>query len=254
MLQATLTPERVRALGQAALAPAPLNEDFSPTLEAAALKRWLGHFDMPPTTLLAAIAALVVGLIVTLGRVPTAVAATGFASAGLEVVLLLGLQLAFGAVYGTAALVVTSYMLGSTLGAWRFTRRVPRQPRRILGLIMAGLGLLAFTYPVALKALAGLSSDSPLALSSFAGLGALLGMLAGAAFPLAAHADFRGVASTAARLYSADLLGAALGAWLVATLLVPGLGVAATSSVVGLLCVVGVLLVLLPAPLQWRAP
>ncbi len=50
-------------------------------------------------------------------------------------------------------------------------------------------------------------------------------VLVGLVFPLAAKAEFRGVAATASRLYTADYLGAALGALLVSTLLVPLIGV-----------------------------
>ena len=53
----------------------------------------------------------------------------------------------------------------------------------------------------------------------------LLAVLVGMQFPLAARIDFHGPAATSARLYTADYLGAALGALLVSTLLIPVLGV-----------------------------
>jgi predicted membrane-bound spermidine synthase len=46
------------------------------------------------------------------------------------------------------------------------------------------------------------------------------------AFPVAAKLDVQGVAATASRLYTADYIGACLGALLVSTLLIPLLGVA----------------------------
>jgi len=58
-------------------------------------------------------------------------------------------------------------------------------------------------------------------------LALILGTLAGMQFPLAAAADFRTVTTTAARIYTADYLGAALGALLVSTLLIPLIGVTA---------------------------
>ncbi len=53
----------------------------------------------------------------------------------------------------------------------------------------------------------------------------LLAVLVGMEFPLAARVDFQDPAATSARLYAADYLGAALGALLVSTLLIPVLGV-----------------------------
>jgi predicted membrane-bound spermidine synthase len=55
----------------------------------------------------------------------------------------------------------------------------------------------------------------------------LLAMLVGLEFPLAGKVGFQEVTATAARLYTADYIGAALGALLVSTLLIPVLGVTA---------------------------
>jgi len=43
--------------------------------------------------------------------------------------------------------------------------------------------------------------------------------------PVASRAEGAGGADTASRLYSADLVGACLGAWLAGTLLIPLIGV-----------------------------
>ena len=53
----------------------------------------------------------------------------------------------------------------------------------------------------------------------------MLAVLVGMEFPLAAKVDFQVRPPTSARLYTADYLGAALGALLVSTLLIPVLGV-----------------------------
>jgi predicted membrane-bound spermidine synthase len=53
----------------------------------------------------------------------------------------------------------------------------------------------------------------------------VLAVLVGMEFPLAARIDFQSSAVTSARLYTADYVGAALGALLVSTLLIPLLGV-----------------------------
>ena len=55
-------------------------------------------------------------------------------------------------------------------------------------------------------------------------------------FPLAAKLDFRNVADTAAKLYTADYVGAALGALLVSTWLIPLAGVAAVCWLTAALC------------------
>jgi spermidine synthase len=53
----------------------------------------------------------------------------------------------------------------------------------------------------------------------------LLAVLVGAQFPLANRLQFDGTATGASRLYTADFVGAALGALLASTLLIPLVGV-----------------------------
>jgi spermidine synthase len=247
VLSAMLRPDRLAELDRAARAPAPLNRDASPTLQTAAIRRWLGRFDLGllPWAAAGGLALVAAGL--ALGRVPLAVATVGFSASGLEVLLLLGLAVAHGAVYGTASLVVTAYMLGSTVGAWGAGRSAPSGARKKLGLVGIGSAALAAVCPLLLA-----WSSTPAAgewawAAVFPALAVGLGLLTGAAFPLAARADYRGVGPTAARLYGADLAGASLGALLMATVMVPWLGVGGASAVVAGLCLVGVAGLWLPA-------
>jgi predicted membrane-bound spermidine synthase len=54
----------------------------------------------------------------------------------------------------------------------------------------------------------------------------LVAVLVGMQFPLANQLEFDGTAATASRLYTADFIGAFLGALLACTLLIPLIGVA----------------------------
>ena len=73
----------------------------------------------------------------------------------------------------------------------------------------------------------------------------LLAALVGGQFPLAGATGSGDAAATAARLYSADLAGAALGALLVSTLLIPLLGVTTV-------CLLTAALNLAAAAIAWR--
>ena len=72
-------------------------------------------------------------------------------------------------------------------------------------------------------------SEGPAALAATAAaiplLVLVLAVLVGMEFPLAARIDDRDAAATSARFYTADYVGAALGALLVSTWLIPVLGV-----------------------------
>ena len=73
----------------------------------------------------------------------------------------------------------------------------------------------------------------------------LLAVLVGMEFPLAARLDYQNAAATSSRYYTADYLGAALGALLVSTWLIPVLGVTLVCSLAAALNVLaaGVMLI-----------
>jgi predicted membrane-bound spermidine synthase len=73
----------------------------------------------------------------------------------------------------------------------------------------------------------------------------LLAALVGSQFPLAGAVESGDMAATASRLYTADLVGASLGALLVSALLIPLLGVTTV-------CLLTAALNLLAAAIAWR--
>ncbi len=175
---------------------------------------------------------LLLPLIVYLLRlrpVPLAIFAGGFAASALEVVLLLGFQILFGSVYHQVGLIVTMFMLGLGAGSLAMNRLLESAGRGHLIAIAAAIGAFSLCVPYILTALGRIESPAA-AWASWAAIPVmtlLLAVLVGMEFPLAGKVSFRDVASTASQLYTADYIGAALGALLVSTLLIPVLGVTA---------------------------
>jgi spermidine synthase len=227
-LAATLTPGRMAGLQRALVADGPVNRDFSPILYYYQLRYWMSQFRFRFGLLEGALLVLLAVYLVRLRPVPLAVFATGFAASALEVVLLVGFQILYGSVYRQMGLIVTMFMLGLGIGSLGMTRALPRRGRASLAWLLAALALYAACLPLALLGLGRLGAEMTPAASQVAVplLTLLLAVLVGMAFPLAAKLDFQGVATTASRLYTADYVGACLGALLVSTLLIPLLGVA----------------------------
>jgi len=73
----------------------------------------------------------------------------------------------------------------------------------------------------------------------------VLAMLVGMEFPVAYQVEVDGVSATASRLYTADFVGASLGALLASTFLIPLMGVMAVCLLTAGLNVVGGAVVLL---------
>ncbi len=233
-LDGILTPERVAAVERAVRDDAPINRDFSPVLYFRHLRYWMGRFQTRLGLLAAGLGLVVLVCAVRARPVTLAVFAGGFAASALEVVLLLGLQVLFGCVYHRVGLIVTMFMLGLAIGAMAMNAWGAGVPHHKLRRRLVWLALAVAVYAAVLPwALTGLGSIGTGAVADLAAQGAILllalvlAVLVGMQFPLAALVAYRDPAVTAARIYTSDYLGAALGALLVSTLLVPLLGVLA---------------------------
>ena len=243
-LEAMLAPDRLADLARAVAQPAQRNTDFAPALYYYHLRHWLSQFRAGAGLLAGILAVLFAVCLLGLRAIPRVVFASGFAASALEVVLLLGFQALYGSLYRQVGLVVTVFMAGVAIGAWRTQRMLARtdasarlpgvpfrspapSPRALLCALSAAIAVVAALLPAVLSHLGRLDSvvgtslagQSVVLLLTFS-----LAALVGALFPAAGAATPGEAAITASRLYTADFVGAALGALLVSTLLVPLLG------------------------------
>ncbi len=214
--------------------------------------------------------------------IPTAVAVAGLCGMAGEMVLLLNFQSYYGYVFQQIGLIMGSFMVGLATGSWllgRWLRQampavgqasrlspiptgetpvLPMPPslsaaavaHRLAGILASGAALLA-VMPYLLTAL-WTSADSPWAEAlvanvAFPILAALFGLWIGAQFPVASHLWAAGRddrARSASILYAVDLIGAAGGALVAGTLLVPILGTAGTCWLMAMPAAVAALIVL----------
>ncbi len=203
--------------------------------------------------------------------VPMVIFVSGFAASALEVVLLLGFQILYGSVYRQLGVIVTVFMAGLAAGAWVVGRAAGRAgippvdtesvatagsvfPRQRFsgetGLAGLAFGVAAFSVllPFMLAGL-GRAGSGTFALigvqTAIAGLTFLLAVLIGMEFSTACRMQFECGAATAARLYTADFVGAFLGALLPSTFLIPLIGVTPVCLLTAGLNVLGGAMVLL---------
>jgi len=267
-LSAMLSADRLAAVRAAAEQAAPMNRDFRPALYLEHLRHWLSQFNLnlDAGRLVVAAAALAVVLLVGVGfwsgrgrGVGSLLFASGFAASALEVVLLLSFQALYGSVYRQLGVIVTVFMAGLSAGAFWVHRRLPASGRHSavrLGGDAAGVGSLRSRCQKELVVLAlGIAASGCLLPFVLAGLGRLssetgsllaaqvviplltfgVAALVGLQFAVAGQVDTGSVAGAAARLYTADLIGACLGAFVAGTLLIPLAGVMAVCLLVGAL-------------------
>lgn len=178
---------------------------------------------------------------------------SGFSGMALEMLLVFAFQSLYGYVYYQVGLLITAFMLGLFLGAYRMHRILAGSPAvgpATLARLQLVFTLYALLLPLTLGALAPLMQRTLLFLAAqviFPLLVASTGVLVGLQFPLASSICLQAEGAVAGRvggsLYAADLLGACSGAFLVSAFFLPLLGVAQTclgtallmaSAVVGL--------------------
>ena len=245
-LRDTLSPSRMADVGRPSEGESgqpprepPINRDFSPVLYYYHLLDWMGQFQVRLGVMEGLLLVVFAVFLVRLRPVGLAVFTTGLAASALEVVLLLGFQVLFGSLYQRVGLIVTMFMLGLGTGSFWTSRKTTPYDRRHLTMLVFAVAAFAALLPAGLAAL-GRFPNGPAATAAAQTviylLTLLLAVLVGCTFPLAGKIDFGyplGAASaTASRLYTADYLGAALGALLVSTWLVPLVGVTAVCLLV----------------------
>ncbi|MGD0746046.1 MAG: hypothetical protein ABSA45_12910, partial [Verrucomicrobiota bacterium] len=185
--------------------------------------------------------------------------ASGFAAAALELVLLLAFQVLCGSVYHQVGVIITVFMAGLAIGAmmanrtsvmasggesvgvWSpaFRRPVTAEPpeggtpnligalRRLrwLAFAIAGYAIVLALLLPRLNRVGDTEASLLFIKAVMALLTLILAVLVGMQFPLANRLKFDGTVAGASRLYTADFIGAFLGALLASTLLIPLIGV-----------------------------
>jgi spermidine synthase len=272
-LDAMLTADRMADIQRAVSQPAALNRDFSPMLYFYHLRHWMSQFTLSFGALQTVLLLLLLVYLIRLRGPALVLFASGFAGSALEVVLLLAFQVLCGSVYHQVGVIVTVFMVGLAVGAMLTNRRSRRKealteeskidqslltsaPTKLmdgggkhLAFLAFAIAVLSALLPALLFSLNRLSSAVPAFVviqAVIALLTLVLAVLVGAQFPLANRLQFDGTARGAARLYTADFVGASLGALLASTLLIPLIGV------MGVCLLTAVLNVLAGGVLFWR--
>jgi spermidine synthase len=244
-LSAMLTPDRMADLASATVQPAAMNRDFSPVLYYYHLRHWMSQFNTRFGVIQLVLLLLLGFYLVRLRGSAFVLFASGFAASALEVVLLLAFQVLCGSVYHQVGVIVTVFMAGLALGASLANRlsssaslrqTVPTNGRwqmangrfgslSLLALLIAAYALVLPLCLPLLNHLGGSGLSLILVKAIIVLLTLILAVLVGMQFPLANRLEYDGTIAGASRLYTADFMGAFLGALLACTLLIPLIGV-----------------------------
>ncbi len=231
--------QRSRDLTRSLERSAALNSDFAPVAYYQQLNFWLSYFDVHPWIFAGAGVALLILAIASLDAVTFGIAAGGFAGAALELLVIFAFQIVFGYVYEALSIIIMIFMAGLALGSRYAPQFCGPNPLKSFSYIQFGAALCACALPWLFRFLGSAWSHSWMVEGVLFFMTLVIAVLIGSEFSLASALREGPVAASASRLYGADLAGAAVGALLVSSILIPRLGIFNVSYLVGGLSAAG---------------
>lgn len=201
---------------------AEINQNLRPVLYQQQLAYWLSQFK-GKYWLMAALAGALALFVFLRGSTPSQVMfLTGFSASGLEILLLFGLQVFFGNIYLLTSFVFTGFMLGLAIGSFIGKSFVEKNYLLVTQLLIGGFAAL---IGIALLS-SGMADLAPTVVYLlYLAATVLIGLLTGFQFAQASQDQTGNYAEISGKTYSFDLVGSALGAFVVSVSLVPGLGI-----------------------------
>jgi spermidine synthase len=211
------------------------NKDFKPVSYFYYLGYWLSQFNLGKNLLWAMLTLFTLVLIaagIFFKPITSSLMITGFSASSLEIILLLALQILSGYIYQVIGACIAVFMGGLALGAIVRTKLFPRvtyMQFTVIQLIISAVALLIPTLLVINKVQSSISLATWVVLVLLFIISFYTGML----FSLSLHLRTLDLTDNIAVLYSADLIGSALGAFLTSIFLVPLLGIMNSSRLMG---------------------
>ncbi len=219
-----LTPDRMADVRRVLSPDAPINEDFNPILYFYHLRYWISQFAVR-------FGLLEGGLIVAVDSLPGAIEArcrwrylrADSPPRPWRWFYCWDSRFFTDAFIIKSGLIITMFMLGLGIGSFAMNRLLPRCGRNHLVALALAMAIYSACVPYILMALGQIEIEGRrwVSWAAIPLMTLLLAMIVGMEFPLAGKVGFQEITATAARLYTADYIGAALGALLVSTLLIP---------------------------------
>lgn len=237
--------QRSRTIMQDLQPGAPINRDFKPLAYQSQVKYCLDYFGHDLGYLPLLLLLLLLPVLFRSDSTTVGLFTAGFAASASEVIILLAFQVIYGYIFLAAGMIITVFMLGLALGA-AYARKYFRIVSSIfLVRLQFAMAICILVILVAIIGFHRFHSTTVAIHAGFAILTLMLSILTGMIFQVAAVVKQGEVRSVAGSLYSADLLGSAIGALIVSTWLMPMLGLSGTLMAISGACLLSVLIMAL---------
>lgn len=223
-----------------------INEDFNPVVYLFQLKYWLSFFNLNYYLLGLLIILPVFIIILRFNYINLGLFVTGFSASSIEVILIIAFQVIYGYTYQMMGIIITFFMLGLWFGSVYLIHKI-RLKINTYSIIQYLIGIFAVLLTVVLFLLKTSYTNFIIIHGAFIILILIIGILTGLQFSLATKLRNQSIQLIAASSYSSDLLGSAIGAILVASILIPLFGLIKVSLILAIINFIIGLLILVKA-------
>ena len=241
-----LLESRSRALVASLDTNAIVNTDVHPVAYSRQLAYWASYFGTDPMPWIAAGVTAVLLILMWRSRpVGSAVLASGFSAASIEIVLLAAFQTVYGSLYEMTGLVITAFMAGLAVGAYAGRRLLARPSVAQMVMLQSAVAVSGVFLPSVIALVRETELGTFAGHAVFLTLTLWFAALTGLLFSIAVSLGTQDEASRSSRLYGLDLAGSAAGALLTAIVIIPAVGVTNSSYIASAVSAAGVCLCIL---------
>jgi len=211
-----------------------INYDYFPVTFLFQLNLWMNKTNFNLVFAILLLLIIFTAIVPRLNIVNFGLFSTGFSAISIEILLIIAFQIIYGYVFFMLGIFITVFMIGLLFGSVYLHRRVIISMKNY-SLIQYILGIFAVLTPIILIGLKSNQLMSFLVHAIFILLILIAGSLTGLQFSMGAVLRKAGIAKSASGAYGSDLLGAAVGALLLTTLLIPYFGIIKVCLIIGIL-------------------
>ncbi len=211
-----------------------INYDFRPVVYFYQMQYWLSHFDINYFILIGLILFPIIYSILKLNFINFGVFITGFSASSVEVILIIAFQVIYGYTYQMLGIIITFFMAGLLIGSVYLINKISFSIRTY-SFFQYLIGIYSIFIAVVLFLLKSIFLGYLIDHLIFIVLITGMGVLTGIQFSLSTKLRNISVSRIASSAYASDLLGAAIGAVIVAAFLIPYFGIIKVSLIVAII-------------------
>jgi spermidine synthase len=211
-----------------------INYDFKPVVYLYQLDYWLSQFDLNYLILFVIMLFPITYSLLKMNFINYGIFVTGISASAIEVILIIAFQVIYGYTYQMMGILITFFMAGLFVGSIFIIKKI-KVFVRTYSLVQYLIGIYSMLVALSLYILRAAPVSGIFVHIAFILLIFIIGILTGLQFSLASRLRTMPILKIAASTYASDLLGAAVGAVLVAAFLIPYFGIIKVSLIIAIL-------------------